>query len=97
MYNIDEKGFLMGLFKQSKVIRTYKRQMFKMMDDGNQELLTVVESVSADERVLPPLIIYKRATHYMGWYKFTGQDDKSKQFRFSYSPKGWTDQVLSMD
>ena len=94
---MDEKGFLMGLSERSKVICTYKGRTFKMMDDGKRELLTVVESVSADGHVLPSLIIYKGATHYMGWHKFTGKDDESKQLRFSYSPKGWTDRVLSID
>jgi len=62
MYNMDEKGFLIGLSEKSKVICTYKGQTFKMMDDGNRELLTVIESVSADGRVLPFLIIYKEQT-----------------------------------
>ena len=92
-----EKGFLIGLAERSKVIGTYKGRTFKMMDDGNRELLTAIESVSADGRVLPTLIIYKGATHYMGWHKFTGKDSEFKNFRFSYSPKGWTDRVLSLD
>ena len=57
-YNMDEKGFLLGLGECSKVICTYKGRTFKMIDDGNRELLTVIESVSADGRVLPSLIIY---------------------------------------
>jgi len=78
MYNMDEKGFLMGLSEKSKVICTYKGRTFKMMDDGNRELLTDIESVSADGRVLPSLIIYKGANHYMGWHKFTRKDEESK-------------------
>ena len=66
---MDEKGFLMGLSERSKVICPYKGRTFKMIDDGNRELLTVVP---ADGRVLPSLVIYKGATHYMGWHKFTG-------------------------
>jgi len=45
MYNMDEKGFLMELSEKSKVIWTYKGRIFKMMDDRNRELLTVIESV----------------------------------------------------
>ena len=63
IYNMAEKGFLMGLSERLKVICIQKGQTFKMMDDGNRELLTVVESVSVDRRVLPSLIIYKGATH----------------------------------
>jgi len=94
---MDEKGFLMGLAERSKVICTYRGRTFKIKDDGNRELLTAVESISVDGQVLPSLIIYKGATHYMGWHKFTRKDLESKNFRFTYSPKGWTDRILSMD
>ena len=67
------------------------------MDNGNCELPTAIESVSADDRVLPSLIIYIGATHHMTWHKFTGKDLESNNLCFSYCPKWWTDRVLSMD
>jgi len=47
MYNMDDKGFLLGLSEQSKLICTYKGGTFTMVDDGNRKLLTAIESVSA--------------------------------------------------
>ena len=98
VYNMDEKGFLMGLAQSSKVICSYEGgSKFKVPDDGNRELLTVIECVSGDGRVIPCLIIYKGATHYMGWHRFTGRDEESQKFRFSYARKGWTNRVLGME
>ena len=95
---MDEKGFLLGLAQTSKVICSSQgANRFKLLDDGNRELLIVIESVSGNGCVLPPLIIYKGLHHYMGWHHFTGQDKESQKFRFLYSPKGWTDRVLGME
>ena len=89
-YNMEKKGFLLGLAQRSKVICTYEGsgRTFRMPDDGNRKFLTAIESVSVGGRVLPSLFIYKGAYYYIGWHQFTGCDSKSKDFRFSYSPKG---------
>ena len=69
VYNMDKRGFLMGLAQSSKVICSYQGgSKFKLPDDRNWELLTVIEYVSGDGRVIPSLIIYKDADHYMGWH-----------------------------
>ena len=41
----------------------------KLATDGNRELITVIECVSGDGKVIPPVIIYKGASYYMGWYQ----------------------------
>ena len=61
MYNMDEKGFLMGLSERSKVTCTYEGRRVKIMDAVNRELLTVIESVSADGQVLPLQHYYSKA------------------------------------
>ena len=97
-YNMDEKGFLMGLAQASKVICSCEGgSKFKLPDDGNRELLTVIECVSGDGRVIPSFISYKGAHHYMGWHRFTDRDDISATFRFSYAAKGWTNRILGME
>ena len=97
IWNMDEKGFLMGLAKRLKVICTYRQGNFPVADDGNRELLTCIESVSAAGVVLPPLIIYKGAAHYLGWHKFTGSHTSSQEFHFSHSKRGWTNRILAME
>ena len=96
-YNMDEKGFLMGLSQAWRVICSYDRgSKFELPDDGNRELLTVIECVFDDGCVIPPLIIYKGAHHYMSWHRFTGHDDKSKTFWFSYIQTGLTHRILEV-
>ena len=68
-YNVDEKGFRQGISDYAKVIvRWRERGMIpKVATDGKRELITVIECISGDGQVLPPMIIYKGAGHYMGW------------------------------
>ena len=94
--NMDKKGFLMGLAARSKVICSYRYGSFPVSDDGNRELLTCIETVSAAGHVLPSCIIYKGTAHYMGWHTFTGSATGTEDFQFSYSPRGWTNRVLSL-
>ena len=68
-----------------------------MADDDNRELLTCIESVSASVVVLPPLIIYKGAAHYLGWHKFTESHTNTQDFQFSHYKRGWTNRILAME
>ena len=95
---MDEKGFMMGLAARCKVIYTQLgcKGPIKVAEDGNRELLTVIECVSASGTVLPPFIIYKGSNHYMGWHQFTTQLPEASEFQFSFSPKGWTCRELGI-
>jgi len=61
-----------------------------MMENGN--LVTVIETVGVDGSVPSPFVINKATGIYMGWYK--GFTKKERSYRFRYSPKGWTDDLL---
>jgi len=65
------------------------------MHDGKRELVTVIETLCADGSVLFPFVINKGVGHYLGWYKNLTLDQK--EFKFSYSPKGWVDDRLAME
>ena len=99
IFNMDEKGFMIGLAARCKVIYNQlgHKGPIKVAEDGNRELLTVIECVSASGVVLPPLIIYKGSNHYMGWHQFTRQYPEAAEFQFSYSPKGWTSRLLGFE
>ena len=60
IYNIDEKGFCQGISDRAKVIckRRDRGMSAKVAMDGNKELITIIEYVSTDGVVIPPLIIY---------------------------------------
>jgi hypothetical protein len=63
---MDEKRFLMEWSARVKVIcKRGKKRNFKSQE-GQRELITVIETVSAGAFVLPPSIIYKGETQYKG-------------------------------
>jgi len=94
IFNMNEKGFLMGLAAKAKVICRHGRRNPRVTHDGKRELVTVIETISACGSLLAPLIINKGAGHYLGWYR--NLTDKERDYQFTYSPKGWTDNQLAL-
>ena len=68
IYNMDEMGLLPGLALKVRVICRRGRRNPWYTQDGNREMVTVVECVSAAGRILPPMHIYKGSAHLMGWH-----------------------------
>ena len=95
IFNMDEKGFLMGLAAKAKVLCRRGRRNPRVTHDGKRELVTVVETVCANGMALKPFVINRGAGHYLGWYR--NLTEKEKDYRFSYSPKGWIDDELALD
>jgi hypothetical protein len=92
-FNMDEKGFLLGYAQSAKVIVHSSKKSYRFVtQDGNRELVTVWEGVSAAGFVCPPLIIYKGVHHQVGWH--ADSDKVPKDWLFATSPKGWTDSEL---
>ncbi|RPA99618.1 CENP-B protein, partial [Choiromyces venosus 120613-1] len=52
-----------------------------------KEMITMIETISAERSVLPPMIIYKGQAHYKGWTTLI--EEKEDAF-FATSPKGYT-------
>ena len=99
VWNMDEKGFLMGLSDRCKVIckelGCHGTGALKIAENGNRELITIIECISALGLCLDPMLIYKGNYHYMGWHQFT-KGDSSANFKFTYSKKGWISRNLSL-
>ena len=57
-------------------------------------MVTVIECIAADGRVIPPMYIYKGGKHLLGWH--AGVQDK-EQATFAQSTKGWTDNELGLE
>lgn len=53
-FNMDEKGFLLGLSTKAKVVCHTNRHNPQVTQDGTRELITVIESICASGYVLPP-------------------------------------------
>jgi len=48
MYNMDKKGFMMGVASRCKVICKKGRRTTNLVQDGSREWVTVIECVSGD-------------------------------------------------
>ena len=94
IYNLDEKGFMMGVAARSKVIvRRHSKIQATLEHNGNRELVTVVECICADGTWATPLVIYKGRAHYYGWYPSSSKGD----FSYGYSEKGYIDHDLLLN
>ena len=65
---MDKKGFLLGISAKCRVICRKGRKNSKYTQDGNRELITVLECVSVEGAVLPPLVVTKGVHHYRGMH-----------------------------
>ncbi|KAF7568929.1 Trichoplein multi-domain protein [Pyrenophora tritici-repentis] len=97
VYNMDEKGFLIGVTGRSK--RVFSKQKYetggfkKVIQDGNRDWITVIAAICADGSTLPPAIIYEATSGnmYARWVDDIAIDDP---VYVTSSPSGWTnDQV----
>jgi len=87
IFNMDEKGFIIGMSLKAKVICQRGRWPPWVTQDGMREMLTVIECCCATLYVLPSFVIFKGAAQHMGWHTETSDPDA----KFTYSPNGWTD------
>ena len=93
IWNINKKGFLLEILAKCKVVYRKGRKSPKYVQNGNRELITVLECVSLIGVVLPTIIVIKGANHYMCMY-IKGQKDS--EWIYAYSPKGWTSNELGL-
>jgi hypothetical protein len=63
IYNFDKTGFQIGVIATAKVVTAAEKERTDLIQPGNREWVTVIESVSATGRILPPLIIFKGQLH----------------------------------
>ena len=98
IYNMDEKGFILGMPNRAKVVCRAGRRPPRVAQDGTRELITVIETVCAASFVLLPMVIYKGAAHwhYRGWHTKLEEAEGDAVANFAYSPKGYTTNELGM-
>ena len=63
---MDEKGFLMGLATQVKVLCRRGCRNPDVTHDGKLELITVIKTVCANGVALAPFVISKGKGYYLG-------------------------------
>ncbi|SMR48600.1 unnamed protein product [Zymoseptoria tritici ST99CH_1E4] len=99
-YNMDEKGFLIGMLQKTRRIFTKKHYLSERlignMQDGSREWITLIATICADGTCLPPALIYKAVTGNIqsSWLQDFEPDDHCAFF--ASSPNGWTDHNLGL-
>jgi hypothetical protein len=94
VYNMDEKGFLIGYLKKSR--RVYSKSAWEggkvgqVMQDGNREWITIVATICGDGTALPPCLIYQGKTGNIQEAWLEDFDSTIHNAQFNSSPSGWT-------
>ncbi len=95
IHNFDESGFQMGVIGAMKVVTgSERRTKPTLMQGGNREWVTVIQSICASGRATPPFIIYKGRVHISAWYEEAGIPH---DWKFAVSDNGWTNNELGLE
>ncbi|KAJ6258217.1 DDE-domain-containing protein [Drechslerella dactyloides] len=94
IWNMDEKGFMIGWAKAANVIvpTAHKRQRF-CVHDGGRESVNMVECVSATGEHCAPMVIFPGKVHLAGWHE--GRDSRDGWY-WALSKKGVTNEELAL-
>ena len=91
-YNMDEKGFALGLLGSEKCFCSKETIELKRSEPGNTDWASVLECISADGRLLPPFIIFKGKVFMESWI-----EELVGQGKIGLSRKGWTNNSLGFE
>jgi hypothetical protein len=70
VHNFDESSFQMGVIGTMKVVTgSERRARPDLIQPGNREWVTLIQSICAAGYATPPFIIYKRRVHISAWYE----------------------------
>jgi hypothetical protein len=99
-YNMDEKGFMLGVVGRSKRIfskasyKTGKRR--STIQDGSREWITLLACICADGSYLEPALIYRSKSGSIQDSWLQALDHETHKVRISSSPSGWTNNKIGL-
>lgn len=100
IYNVDEKGFLLGLSRTTKRVVSLESLKNKRLkgasQDGSREFITLIVAICTDGTFLPPALIYQGTSHDLQdtWLdEFNAED----QAYFASSENGWSDDTIGLN
>lgn len=99
-YNMDEKGFMIGVIKKGK--RVFDKALFgkkqnqQSSHDGNREWFTIVAAICADGTALPPCVIIPSPSGEVQQLWVQEIDPCYNSVHFSTSYNGWTNNDLGL-
>ena len=59
LYNMDEKGIQLGIGARITAMIDRSQKMAYSIEDGNRELVTIIEAICADGSILYPSVIFR--------------------------------------
>jgi len=98
IYNVEEKGFLIGYLQKTKRIFTKRAfdagRMQNVCQDGNREWITILATICADGTSLSPGLIYQAISGNIQDTWLQDFDPIEQKCFFASSPTGWTNDSL---
>ena len=67
LYNMDEKGVQLGIGKKMVAIVDQSQKTVYQVEDGNREMVTVIECVCADGTAIHPNVIFQGKRRLLEW------------------------------
>jgi hypothetical protein len=67
LYNMDEKGIQLGIGAKITAMIDHDQKIVYSIEDGNRELVTVIECICADGSILHPSIIFQGLRRNSEW------------------------------
>lgn len=67
IYNMDEKGIQLGIGAKITAMIDRDQKAVYSIEDGNRELVTVIEAICADGSVLHPSVIFQGQRRNLEW------------------------------
>jgi len=95
VHNFNESGFQMGIIASMKVVTgSERRARPDIIQPGDREWVTLIQSICAAGYAIPPFIIYKGRVHISAWYE---EADIPRNWKLSVSENGWTNNTLRLE
>jgi hypothetical protein len=99
-YNMDEKGFMIGVTMRSKQVFSQRqwdrKEVRAVLQDGPCEWVTLLATVCADGTALAPSIIYQLDSNTLQALWVAEIDTEKHDCFISSSPSGWTNNELGL-
>jgi hypothetical protein len=91
-HNSNKTGFQMGVVGSMKVVIDAGRHTRpELVQPGDREWATVIQSICAAGYATQPFIIYKGRVHISAWYE---EANIPRDWKLSVSENGWTNSAL---
>jgi hypothetical protein len=100
IYNMDEKGFMIGVQSRSK--RIFSRASLEsgirrsLIQDGNRDWITLIACICADGSHLDPSLIYQGQSGSIQNSWLQGFDPNIHRARIISSPSGWSNNDIGL-